>query len=512
LLRTLFGKLLVALLAFGVLMIGIFAVLMQWSHAKYQLELDQRAASGLASQIVAQGIRVDPGGSALQSGLERIAAVNTGVDFYVLDAQGKVLASSIAPARVKRGRVDMTPLRRYLQADASLPILGADPSDPSRKDVFSIAPISGGKQDGTYLYALLHRREHQDGAGLIRAGYLLGEGAWLVAAGALFAVLSAVVIVRVLTRRLRRLTTDMEQFRLSGFTEPPNGGPEPHAEPQDEVGRLGEAFTDMAQLIVLQMRELKRTDAMRRELLASISHDLRSPLTSMQGHLERLALKKAILSTDDRQEYLEIATRQTRRMAKLVSKLFDLAKLEARQAPLEPALFVLPDLVQEVMQKFSLAATQNGVDLRADVPEHLPLAFGDIGLIERVFDNLVENALRYTARGGTVCVHLAPAKQRIAVEVSDTGTGIASEHLARIFDRFLPGEAHRPASADSSGLGLVIVKSVLELHGSEIRVVSSVGVGTTFRFEIPARRGTLPAHAALELELAGPIRLRPGNP
>jgi signal transduction histidine kinase len=507
--RTLFGKLLIALLAFGVMMIAIFAVVMQWSHEKYHLELDQRAASALAGRIVAQGIGFDAGGSALQSELERIAAINTGVDLYVLDEQGKVLASSIAPARVERDRVDMTPLRRYLQADANLPILGADPSDPSRNDVFSIAAISGGKQQGTYLYALLHRREHQDGAGLIRAGYLLGEGAWLVGAGALFAVVSAGVIVRLLTRRLRRLTTDIEQFRLSGFTEPPDGRTEPHAEPQDEVGRLGRAFAEMAQLIVLQMRELKRTDAMRRELLASISHDLRAPLASMQGHLETLVLKEATLSADDRQEYLEITTRQTRRMAKLVSRIFDLAMLEARQMPFAPEPFALPDVVHDVMQKFSLAATQKGVGLRADIPERLPLVSGDAGLIERVFDNLVENALRHTARGGAVRVHLAPAKQGIAVAVSDTGNGIASEHMARIFERFFPGHEQRPPAADGGGLGLMIVKSVLELHGSEIRVVSAVGVGTTFRFEIPVRRGILPARVALEPELTGPIRLRP---
>jgi signal transduction histidine kinase len=509
LVRTLFGKLLVALLAFGVLMIGIFAVVMQWSHEMYHLELDQRAASTLAGRIVAQGLRVDLEGSALQGELERIAAVTTGVDLYLLDGQGKVLASSIAPARVLRDRVDMAPLRRYLQADASLPILGADPSDPAREDVFSVTPIASGQPDGSYLYAVLHRREHEAGAGLIRAGYLLREGAWLAAAGALFAVLSAVVIVRVLTRRLRRLTADMERFRVSGFTEPPAGRPQPHDEPHDEVGRLDRTLGEMAQLIVLQMRELKRTDAMRRELLASISHDLRAPLAAMQGHLETLVRKDAAFSADDRQECLEIATRQTRRMGKLVSRLCDLAKLEARQMPFAPESFALSDVVHDVLRKFSVAAAQQGVALRADIAEHLPLAFADTGLIERVFDNLVENALRHTARGGTVRVRLARATQGIAVEVSDTGTGIASEHLARIFERFFPGYEARLAAADGSGLGLMIVKSVLELHGSEIRVVSSVGVGTTFRFEIAVRSGTRPAHAALESALTGPIRLRP---
>ena len=443
--------------------------------------------------------------------LERIAAVNTGVDLYLLDEQGKVMASSVALSRLIRDRVDMTPLRRYLQGNANLPILGADPSDASRTDVFSIAAISDGRQEGTYLYALLHRREHQEGAGLIKAGYLLGEGAWLVVASTLLAVFSSVVIGRVLTRRLRRLTADIEQFHLSGFTETPNASTNPYDGSKDEVGRLDAAFGEMAALIVRQMRDLNRTDAMRRELLENITHDLRAPLTKMQGHLETMTVREATLSADDKREYLETATRQTRRMSKLVSKLFDLARLDARQVPFEPKPFVLTNLVHDVIQKFSLAAAQEGIDLRADIREHLPLAIGDISLIERVFDNLVENALRHTSNGGTVCVRLAPANDSIAVEVADTGTGIAPERLEKMFDRFEAREKKRLDTAGGSGLGLTIVKSILDLHKSEIHVVSTLGVGTTFRFEIPVRKSTFPTRAALEMKMTGPIRLRPRN-
>lgn len=510
-LHTLFSKLLVVLLAFGIMMTAIFAAVMQFSHEKYHLELDQRAASTLASQIVAQGIGVAGGAKtpeALRDELVRLSAVNAGVDLYVLDAQGKVLASSISPAGVKRDHVDMVPVRQYLGGGTQFPILGVDPSDPSRADVFSVASLSADGNNGPYLYALLHRREHQPGAALIRAGYLVGEGAWMVAGGTLFAVLSSIVIVRLLTRRLARLTADMEKYSKSGFTEPPDLRADLRAKAEDEVGRLGRSFSEMAQRIVEQMRELKRTDAMRRELLASICNDLRRPLTAMQGHLETLALEETTLSPEGKRDYLEIATRKTTRMAKLVSKLFELAKLESGQVSPELDLFVLPDVVQDVLQKFSRAAAQKGVTLRNDVPEHLPLAFGDIGLIERVLDNLVENALRYTASGGTVNVRLAHAKEAITVEVADTGIGIRSEDLPKIFDRCFRGEVHRPSTSDNAGFGLAIVKNILELHGGEIRVESAIDVGTTFQFDVRTRAGTPePTNSRLELA-AGPIRLR----
>lgn len=510
--HTFFSKLLVVLLGFGVLMTAVFAAVMQFSHEKYHLELDQRAASTLASQIVAQGV----GGSSgievpeAQGDLERLAAVNAGVDLYVLDAQGRVLASSVAPARVKRDRVDMTPVRQYLSGVAEFPILGVDPSDPSRADVFSVASISADANKGPYLYALLHRREHQSGAAWIKTRYLVGEGMWIAIGGTLFAILSSSVIVRLLTRRLARLTVDMEKYSQSGFTQPPDLRAKPRSEAEDEVGRLGRTFAEMAQRIVEQMRELKRTDAMRSELLASISNDLRRPLSSVRGHLETLVRQETTLSAEQKREYLEIAMRKTTRMAMLVSKLVDSAKLDARQVAPELDVFVVPDVVQDVLQKFSRDAAQKGVSLRTDMPEHMPLAVGDVGLIERVLDNLVENALRYTASGGTVDVRLAHTKQRITIEVADTGIGMAPEQLPKIFDRGSRAEAHRPSTSDNAGFGLVIVKNILELHGSEIRVESTAGVGTTFQFDIRTRASTSEAtRRPLELA-AGPIRV-PGT-
>lgn len=510
-LRTLFSKLLAVLLGFGLMMTVIFAVIMELSHENYHLELDQRAASTLASRIVAQGAGVAGGvetTETLQDELVRLSTLNSGVDLYVLDAQGKVLASSVTPARVKRDRVDMAPVRQYLAGRTEFPILGVDPSDPSRADVFSVASLPAAWNDGSYLYALVHRPEHQSGAGLIRTGYLLGQGLWIVAGSTLFAVLSSIVIVRLLTRRLARLTAEMEQYSQSGFTELPNLQADLRAEAEDEVGRLGRTFAEMANRIVEQMGELKRMDAMRCELLASISNDLRRPLIAALGHLETLTRQETTLSAEDRRKHLEDAARKTTRMTKLVSKLFELARLEARQVSPQLDVFVLPDVAHDVLQKFSLAATQKGISLRTDMEEHLPLAFGDIGLIERVLDNLVENALRYTASGGTVNVRLAHAKHAITVEVADTGVGIRPEDLPKIFGRRFRGEVHRPSASDNAGFGLAIAKGILELHGSEIRVESMLGVGTRFQFDVRTLART-PEAPGLPLELAaGPVRLR----
>ncbi len=149
--------------------------------------------------------------------------------------------------------------------------------------------------------------------------------------------------------------------------------------------------------------------------------------------------------------------------------------------------FPLGEIVQDVVQKFALAASNRGAELRADLVPELPLVYADIGLIERVFENLIENALQYTPEGGTVTVALEPQEGGIKVSVTDTGPGIPVEVLSRIFDRFTRHGNAAQNDSDSMGLGLPIAKRILELHGSSIQVESKLGVGSTFSFQLPLR-------------------------
>lgn len=149
--------------------------------------------------------------------------------------------------------------------------------------------------------------------------------------------------------------------------------------------------------------------------------------------------------------------------------------------------FVLEDLVQDVTQQFELAAATKQVSLETVLPAETPLVAADIGMIERVLKNLLENALRYTPRGGTVKITLLPSNSHVTVQISDTGCGIDEHDLPRVFDRFYRGEKNREDYSGNAGLGLAIAiaKRVLELHGSSIAVSSTPGTGTTFTFAVP---------------------------
>jgi signal transduction histidine kinase len=246
----------------------------------------------------------------------------------------------------------------------------------------------------------------------------------------------------------------------------------------------------MARRIGDQWRALTRQDQQRRELIANISHDLRTPLTSLHGYLETLSLKADTLNATERKRYLAIALAQSVKVGRLAQSLFELARLEQGNVQLAVEQFSIVDLVQDVFQKFELSAEARHIALKADIPARLPSVQADLGMIERVLTNLLDNAIRHTPADGVVSVTLVHEDGRVSVTVSDTGPGIPSGQREGLFERpFSSGGAHR-----GGGLGLLIVQRMLQLHHSQIRLVDGDAPGTTFQFDLPTAEKPALAH------------------
>ncbi|MGH8238191.1 MAG: sensor histidine kinase, partial [Steroidobacteraceae bacterium] len=221
-----------------------------------------------------------------------------------------------------------------------------------------------------------------------------------------------------------------------------------------------------------------------RELMASLSHDLRTPLTSLGCYLDTLQLKDAELQPAERRAHLALAASQHARLRKLIEALFELARLELPGAEVDLQPASISDLVLDVAQRFSLRAAEQGVSIDARIPDDLAQVSADVGLLERAFENLIENALRHTPPGGRVELLVEPAGSQVRVTVRDTGTGIAAEHLGRIFDKsYRIGHARHERSA-GAGLGLAITRRIVELHGGRLAVRSEPGKGAAFGFTV----------------------------
>jgi len=297
-----------------------------------------------------------------------------------------------------------------------------------------------------------------------------------------FSLVAALLVFRLLTVRLRLLSEAIEAFRAGGFKTPVRLAPGSRSD--DEIHKLIMAFEEMSERIVSQLAQLGQVDQQRRELLANVSHDLRTPLASMQGYLEMLLLKAEEMTPADRNRYLQVATRHCERLGKLVQDLFDLTKLEAQEVKPQVESFPLAELAQDVVQKFALAAQKRGLALVATSGPGCPPVSADIGMIERVLENLIENAMRYTPAGGEISVDVQAAGARVELTVRDTGKGIDASELQGVFDRYYRVDRAESGNTGNAGLGLAISRRIVQLHGGEIRVRSTLGEGTAFTIDL----------------------------
>lgn len=484
--RTLFGRLLLVFLLFGVVMTAALLYVMQVSHREFHLEFDQTVNRDLAREYVASNFLLTDGpltAATLHQGIKKLAAANPEIDIYLLDDAGGIVAASVPEAARRRSRVDVRPIKAFLAGHAA-PVLADNPRDATGKDVFSAAPFHVADCPADYLYLVLGRAEDAPGASRMRNTFAIREGAGIILLAAALSVALSLFFLRLLTRRLSVLEKTM--FRFESLSEGPDRiGPRRRG--GDEIDRLEAIFRDLAARIEAQMAQLQSVDAARREMLANLSHDLRTPITTLLAHLESLQMDGQPLSDQERREYVEVAMRQSKRVAQLVEQLLEAARLDARQIAVTPEAFPVGDLLQDVAQKFSLAARERGVELTLNVAPEGMRVHADIALLERVFDNLIDNALRHTPQGGRITVSATPNGDRVRLSVADSGSGMTEEEAARVFDRFYRGDLGRSTTSGQAGLGLAIVRGILELHGTTISIDTRPGQGATFRFDLPGR-------------------------
>ncbi len=511
--KTLSAKLSAVLLGLLCLIGALYIGFTLFSTQLYLHEVNQQVNRTLAQHLVSENSLMEGSHinkSALEQLFQMLMMINPGIEIYLLDTHGQVIAHSVSPEKIVRNRIALQPIQEFLGGVEEMPIFGDDPQDATGQKVFSVAPIPAksasqtilpGGVAGTgatepanaessiagYLYVVLGGQAYDSAAEMLQGSYILRLSTWVVAASILFALLAGLFLFKLLTRRLTRLTREMEAFKyddLPGSTIIPGKRPA-LISGSDEIDRLQSTFKRMEERIQQQMQTLKQTDLQRRELVANVSHDLRTPLASLQGYIETLLLKEGRLTGQETRGYLEIALRHSERLGKLITELFELAKLDAQVAPLTLEPFALGELAHDVVQELQLSAQKKNITLETRIQTDPLFVCADIGLIERVLENIIENALRYTPEEGMVTVAVARLGNIVKVEIMDTGCGISSEDLPFIFDRSYRVEKARQQQAGGSGLGLAIAKRILELHGSFITAASTVDRGTTFSFDLP---------------------------
>ncbi|MFB9146109.1 sensor histidine kinase [Halomonas alkalicola] len=484
-LKTLYTRLslglFLLLLAVGLL----YTFISLYSLREYSASVNQALYQDLAKNLVSDRNLVSEGEldrSALEELFALYMTINPSIEIYLLDLDGTILSYSADPTKIKRNQVSLSPIHRLMSDMNLYPLLGDDPRSHDRQKVFSVTPVPGAENPEGYLYVVLRGEEYDAAETMARGGKVLEMSAWALLVSLVVAMIAGLTIFRLLTRRLRSLTRLVEEFENSDMSLSPQHGRRPVV--RDEIDYLGVTFDEMAHRIACQIEQLTEKDAQRRRLVAQVSHDLRTPLASMQGYIESLKLRRDRLSPQEQDRFLDIALKEGRRLSRLVDELFELAALEAREKQPVPEPFPLAELVHDVVQKHEQAARDNQLTLTLSGDPALPTAYADLAMTERVLDNLISNAIAYSPAGGRIDVVVGQAGGEPEVCVRDSGTGISEQDLPHIFDPFYRGEA--TDGSGHAGLGLAIARRIMTLQGGDIRAENLASGGASFCIRLPA--------------------------
>jgi signal transduction histidine kinase len=290
-------------------------------------------------------------------------------------------------------------------------------------------------------------------AGAVSAGIALVMARWLA---------------RGTTQPLRDMTAAARRMEIGDYSV------RVRTRSRDEVGQLAQAFNRMS-------GELENLERTRRDLVANVSHELKTPITAIRAHLENLL--DGVEEPDPKT--IQIMLTQSERLGRLVEQLLDLSRLDSGEVPLHREQVPVGPLVSRVVSEISVARQTAAVAIERAIPDDLPALDADEERLHQVLFNLVDNAVRFTPPGGEVTIAAGRRNGSVEISVADTGVGIPAEHLPRLFERFYRVDPARSREDGGTGIGLAIARSVVEAHGGHIRAESIPGKGSVFAFDLP---------------------------
>ena len=468
---SLYQKLAVSL---AVIFCFICALVYSWSK---QLELnskhhgEQNLHLALAEHLVQDNPLIKEGVydyEALENLFHTLMLLGPAFEFYFVDENGKILTYSAEPGKVKRTHINLTPLKHLIANPSATPVYGDNPRNPDQQKIFSVAPVFNNNTLQGYLYVIIGGEAYDTSLNHIKSNdSLLLAAIWLGSA-LVFLFIAMLILLRFFTNPIQRLAKDVSKIEAANYSLNDTKLSIYSTQKSNEVHSLSQTIQAMLTRINEQFKALEQGDKQRKELLTHLSHDLRTPLASLQGFLEVLNQSGDKLSAQEQQEYLQVSLNNCGQLKQLIEQIFELAHLENGEISINKETFNLGELIYDCIAKFSLAVEKKGINLSVD-PEICDFpVIADIAKLERVLSNLIDNAIRHTPRDGSIAVRVKRGNDnQLFVQVSDTGVGIKHEELNAIFDPHYQASNSNKAGRQQGGLGLAICRGLLKLMDSK---------------------------------------------
>ena len=453
------------------------------SLAQYsQVQAEQKLHIGLAEHLAHDNPLLQDGvydKSALENLFHTLMVLGPAFEFYFLDPDGKILTYSAKPDKIKRQSIDLAPLNQLIAAPSQVPVFGDDPRHNSRQKIFSASPVYKGENLQGYLYVIIGGEQYDSVfASVKQDNQLLKNIAWFGSALLLLLAL-LLTLFRSFTAPIRALAYDMDAIKQANFDQ--NKVSINHwGKNNNEVHQLGNNFVDLVNQLNQQFDLLKHNDKIRRELLAHLSHDLRTPLAAIKGYIETLNMKNEELDADLRKNYIATVMRNVEQLKLLIDQIFELAHLEDGQVSVHLETFPIGELLHDIVAKFALKAQTKKITLSLDPKHCQQVVYSDIAKLERIFSNLIDNALRHTPINGEIRIELTEDNGNLTVSVIDNGSGINDKDISYIFDARYRASNATESKGKHAGLGLAICKRLSQILSSELAVKSQLGKGSEF--------------------------------
>ena len=493
--RGLYRRLALVLLTVFLLLGVILFMVYETAGQQLQQETSQKLHLHLASYLV-QDVDLYASGNLdkkqTKKAFNKVMMLDPGTELYIISTSGEVLAYDAPESKIIQRRIDLQPIQQFLEDKESLPIVGDDPRSLKQK-VFSVAPILDENGDlKSYLYIIIRGEAYDTVSTIINVNKSWWLGISMVAAALAFLLLTTLLLFYKFTRPLAKLKRDVATFEQSEFRQFPDQAstlPTWGMKGQgDEIQQLRGSFYRMGTKITDQIEYLHKHDQIRREFLAHVSHDLRTPLAGMRAYMETLQLRGDSLSESERGDFLNKALQTNKQLSGMIDELFELARLEHGQVEIHPEMIRLSDLLSDLYASLSGLANNKGIHLSVQMEDEDICVFADVARLERVLQNLIGNAIVYTPGGGTVTVNIRNSfDHRVMIQVEDTGQGISAEELPYVFQPYFRSTSGKKAYHEGKGLGLAIAERLLSLHKTKLLVSSKPDVGTAFHFELPGQ-------------------------
>lgn len=398
--------------------------------------------------------------------------VNPSIEVYFLDTVGTVIYCQSPDTIIQQKEIPITAIKEFISAKGEKYITNYDPKHAGVKKIFSAAQVYKNNRLLGYIYVILGSSAYGYATSM-----LFGSQVWHLALMAfivviIFTVVISIYYIKRLQHNYKKVIAVLEEYQNGNFNA------QFSLKNYNEFAPITEAFSSMSGLLSISMKKLQKSETDRKDLLATISHDLQSPLSIVRGYAETMLIENNNLP--EHKTYLKLIQSKIIQVEKMVLQLTELSRIEEVNFKSHKEPFVLSEIVQETVNTYQLSASEKKVALKCTRCQYHVWVNADISMMERVIQNLIDNAVKHTAPGGNIQVSLSVEDNQLIFSIENTGKPLSAE-LLRWINSNEQELSDRPAQA---GLGLLIVKKILHLHSISLSAIINNNKNI-FSFKIP---------------------------